>query len=230
MGITEMPSSSIRNGVLVGAVHRAAVLHDAQPAGRELLGDAVVEHDDAVGDVLLETVAGERAVAALARDHRGDPAVLEPAEQPAQLGAQHRGVGQSSEQRLDGVEHDALGADRVDRVAEADEKAAEVVLARLLDLGALDADVVDQQLPARDELFEIEAERADVLDQLLGGLLERHEHAGLAELGRPAHQQLHREQRLAAAGAAAHQRRPAARQAAAGDLVEAGDAGRGLGK
>ena len=47
-------------------------------------------------------------------------------------------VGQPAEQRLDRVEHDALGADRVDRVAQADEQPFEIVLAGLLDLAALD--------------------------------------------------------------------------------------------
>ena len=42
------------------------------------------------------------------------------------------------EQRLDGVEHHPLGADRVDGVAEPDEQPFEVVLAGLLDLAALD--------------------------------------------------------------------------------------------
>ena len=168
--------------VLVGAVDRAAVLDDAQPAGRELLGDAVVEQDDAVGDVLLQPLAGERAVAALAGDDGGHALVLEPAEQPAQLRAQDGGVGQAAEERLDGVEHDALGADRVDGVAQADEQAFEVVLAGLLDLAALDVDVIDQQLLLLGQVLQVEAEGADVLGQLLGGLLEGHEDAGLAEL------------------------------------------------
>ena len=209
-----------QEGILVGAVGGAAVLDDAQPAGRELLGDAVVEQDDAVGDVLLEPVAGERAVAALAGDDRRDPLVLEPAEQPAQLRAQDGVVGQAAEERLDGVEHDALGPERVDGVAQADEEAFEVVLAGLLDLAALDVDVVHQQLVLLGQLVQVEAEGADVLGQLLGGLLEGHEDAGLAELGRAADEELHREQRLAAAGAAADERGAAARQPAAGDLVE----------
>ena len=58
--------------VLVGPVQRAAVLEDAQAAGRGLLGHAVVEHDHAVRDVLLDAVAGQRPVAALAGDHRRD--------------------------------------------------------------------------------------------------------------------------------------------------------------
>ncbi len=76
--------------VLVGAVRRAAVLDDAQPARRDLLVDAVVEQDHAVGDVFLQALAGQRAgSAALAGDDGGDALVLQPAEQAPQLGAQH---------------------------------------------------------------------------------------------------------------------------------------------
>src|SRR6185503_1446036 len=42
--------------------------------------------------------------------------------------------------------------------------------------------------------------------------------------------ELHREERLATAGPTAHERRPAARQPSAGDLVEPGDSGGGLRK
>ena len=85
-------------------------------------------------------------LALLAGDDGGDALVLEPAEEPAQLGAQDGLVGQAGEERLEGVEHDALGADGVDGVAEADEQAFQVVFAGLLDLAALDADVVHRQL------------------------------------------------------------------------------------
>ena len=132
--------------ILVRAVRGAAVLHDPQPARGDLLRDPVVEQDHAVRDVFLEPVPGERSRPALGRDDGGHAAVLQPAEQPAQLGAQQGRVRQAREQALDRVEHDALGADRVDGVAQADEQPLEVVLARLLDLGALDAHVVDQQL------------------------------------------------------------------------------------
>ena len=55
------------------------------------------------------------------------------------------GFGKAVEERLDRVQDHALGADRVDRVLEADEEALEVVLAGLLDLAALDAHVVDER-------------------------------------------------------------------------------------
>jgi len=41
--------------------------------------------------------------------------------------------------------------------------------------------VVDDELPLADEPVGVEAEGADVLDQLVGGLLEGHEDPGLAE-------------------------------------------------
>ena len=58
-GSTEMPVLVDQERVLVGAVGRAAVLDDPQPPRRDLLVDAVVEHDHAVRDVLLEPLPGE---------------------------------------------------------------------------------------------------------------------------------------------------------------------------
>ena len=84
IGSTEMPCSSIRNGYSLVPCARAAILDDAQAPRRHLLVDAVVEQDHAVGDVLLQAVAGQRAFAPLAGDDGGDALVLEPAEQPAQ--------------------------------------------------------------------------------------------------------------------------------------------------
>jgi hypothetical protein len=155
-------------------------------------------------------------------------AVLQPAKEPTQLGAEHGVVRQAGEQRLEGVERDALRADRIDRVRKPDEEPFEVVLPGLLDLAALDADVVDCDLAVVHEPVEVEAERADVGGELVGGLLEHHEDAGLAVAHRALDDELGGEHRLAAAGAADHERRPAARQAAGGDLVEAVDPARRL--
>ena len=52
-------------------------------------------------------------------------------------------------QRLHRVEHDALGADLVDGIAETDEQAFEVVVAGLLDFAAFDADVIDHHFLSR---------------------------------------------------------------------------------
>src|SRR5262249_47986925 len=107
-------------------------------------------------------------------------------------------------------------------------KGYQVVLAGLLDLAPLDVNIIHQELVLAGQLLQVEAEGADVLGQFLGGLLEGHEDAGLPELGGAADEELHGEQGSAAAGAAADERGPAARQAAAGDFIKPRDAGRGL--
>ena len=80
------------------------------------------------------------------------------------------------------------------------------------------------------ELGEVEAQRSDVRDEILPGLLERHEHPRFAELDDPADEELRREQGLPAPGGTADQSGPAAREAAAGHLVEAVDPGWRLGE
>ena len=156
--------------------------------------------------------------------------LLEPAEQAAQLGAQYGFVFEAGEQRLDAVEEHALGADGIDGVAEPDEQAFEVVLAGLLDLAAFEVDVIDQQLLPGDEGGQVEAERSDIGGEFVGGFLEGETDAGLVELHGAADEEFHAKQRLAAAGGAADERGPSARQAADGDLVEAVDAGGTFGK
>ena len=147
--------------VLVGAVGRAAVLDDPQPARRDLLVDAVVEQDDAVGDVLLEALAGQRVHAALAGDHRGDAALLEPGEQAAQFGAQHRRVGQAGEERLDRVEDDPP---RADGVAARDPRRMNSPSRSYSPVSsisdALDPDVLERQPLAPDQIGQVVAERA----------------------------------------------------------------------
>ena len=135
-------------------------------------------------------------------------------------------VGERREQRFDGIQDDAPGADRVDRVAQANEQSFEVVFAGFLDLAAFDADEIELELLVGNEVVQIEAERPYVLGQFLVGLFEAHEHARLAVLHRSADQALHGQQGLAGAGAAAHQRRPASGQSTAGNLIQSGDAGR----
>ena len=205
---------------------RAAVFDHTQAARRDLIVDAVVEQDHRIRDVLLESLPGQEAVAALARDHGGDALVLQPPEQPPQLRPEDGVVLQAGKQRLDGVEDDALGAHRPNRVVEPDEQPFEVMLARFLDLAAFHAHVVDRELLRLDQLREVEPERRDVAGNLLGVLLERHEHAGFVEMDGAVHQKREGQQRLAGSRPAADERRPAFRQPAARDLVEATDAGR----
>ena len=106
--------------IFIGTVARAAVLDHAQAARQNLVVDAMVEQDDAVRDVFLEALTGERALAALGGDDRGNAFALEPLKQPAQLGTQDAG-GKRREQHFDGVDHDSLGADRIDGVIQTDE-------------------------------------------------------------------------------------------------------------
>ena len=94
-----------------------------------------------------------RGLALLAGDNGGHAAILQPAEQPAQLGAEDGVIGQPGEQRLEGVEDDALGADGIDGVPEPDEQPFEIVFAGLLDLAALDVDVVQHDLLLRCEVL-----------------------------------------------------------------------------
>ena len=54
-----MPSSSMRNGYSFVPWVEPAVLDDAQAPGRDLLADAMVQHDHAVRDELLDAVPGQ---------------------------------------------------------------------------------------------------------------------------------------------------------------------------
>jgi hypothetical protein len=57
--------------------------------------------------------------------------------------------------RFDGVDDDALRADRIDGIAEPNEKTFKIVLARLGDLGAFDFDVIDRKLLFGNQLFDV---------------------------------------------------------------------------
>jgi hypothetical protein len=164
--------------ILVGAVRRAAVLDDAQAPRRDLVDDAVVEQDHAVGDVFLEAVAGERVLAALAGDDGVTPRSFSQRKSGRSSARRMPWLGRPANSASIVSRHDPLGADRVDRVAEADEQALEVVLAGLLDLAALDVDEVERDLLLPHQLVEVEAERAHVGGELGGALLEGHEDPG----------------------------------------------------
>ena len=92
------PIRTDEKGKLVGTVLRTAIFHHPQMPRGNLVVDLVVEQYDAVGDVFLQPVAGELLAPALRRDHGGHAFVLEPAEEPAQFGAQDRLVGQARKQ------------------------------------------------------------------------------------------------------------------------------------
>ena len=185
----------------------------------------MVEQDHRVRHVFLEALPRQRAAASLTGDHGRHAPVLEPAEQAAQLGSENRLVRETREERFERVEHDATGSDRIDREAEPDEKPFEIVVAGLLDLAALDADVIEHDLFLLDQPRQIEAERGHVLRELVGALLEAHVHARLVETGRAMDEEAEGEEGLAAAGSATDEGGPAHRKAALGDLIEAVDTG-----
>ena len=214
----------------VGAVQRAAIFHHAQMPRGNLLKDPMLEQDHAVGHIFLQPVARELFAPALGGDDGGHAFVLEPAEEPAQLGAQDGFVGQAGEQRFERVQHHALGADGINREVQPDEQPFQVVLAGLRDFTALDVHVVEHDLFAPDQAREVKSERGDVGLQLRFRLLEGHKHARLVELHRAAHEEFHGQQRLAATRAAADQGGPPSRHPAAGDFVETLDAGGALGQ
>ena len=116
-----------------------------------------------------------------------------------------------------------------DRVLEPNEQAFEVIFAGLLDLGALDVHVIDEELLLGDEAREIESERGHVRRDFLRGLLEEDGHPGLVVLGGSPDQELDPEQRLAGSGASTDQGRATAGQASAGEIIEPCDPGGCLG-
>ena len=67
-------------------------------------------------------------------------------------------IRQPGEERLDGVEHHAFRPDRINGVPEPEEEPLEIVFAGLLDLAALDADVIEPDFFLRHELVQVEAE------------------------------------------------------------------------
>jgi len=121
IGTTEMPSSSIRNGNSLVSVRRSPILDDPEAASGDLIGHAMVEEDHAVGNVFLKPVSSNGRLAALTRDDGCHTLVFEPSKQSTDLRPQDRGVCETAEERLDRVEDDPLGPDRIDGESEADD-------------------------------------------------------------------------------------------------------------
>ena len=209
---------------------RAAIFDDAQTACGNLVGHPVVEQDHAIGNIFFQPVTGQSAVAAFGGDDGGYAPVFEPAKQAAQFRPQDALILQSGKQIFDGVENHALRANGVDGGAQPDEEAFQIVVAGFVNLAALDADEINDQLLFVRQFIQVETERANILRELGAGLLECHENAGFVVFRGSANQELHGQQSLARAGAAADERGTAARETASGDLIQALDAGRRFGQ
>ena len=224
------PLLADEEGVFVGAVGSTAILHHPQSPGGNLLGYALIEDDHAISHVLLEPVACDRGIAFLAGDDGRHAAILQPAKEPAQFRAQDGVIWQPGEECLDRVEHYALRTDGIDCVPKPDEEPLKIVLARFLDLAALDMDVIEQDHFLSCKLLQIEAERANVRREFRRVFLEHHEHARLAKLRCPAHEELHGEHRLATPRGSADERGAPRGKPAAGYFIEALDAGARFGQ
>jgi hypothetical protein len=98
----------------------------------------------------------------------------------------------------------------------------EIVVAALLDLVGVHVDVVDEELVVSNQAIQIEAQRSNVLGEVLRRLLKRDEDPRLSLLHRSADEELHREKRLPAPRAATNQGWPARRKASPGDLIQPG--------
>ena len=77
-----------QEGIFVGPVGAAAILHDAQSPGGDLVDHPMVEQDHTIGDVFFQALSRQGALAPLARDDGCNTLVFEPAEQAPQLRAQ----------------------------------------------------------------------------------------------------------------------------------------------
>ncbi len=132
----------------------------------------MIQHDDTIGDVFLQAIAGQCGLARLAGDDGRHPFVFQPAKKPAQFGAQDGRVGKSTKERADGIQRQPLGADRINRQPEPNEQPFEVILARLFDLAAFDVHVVDEHLLLFDEFLQVPTQRGHVLYQFLVAFLE----------------------------------------------------------
>jgi hypothetical protein len=115
-------------------------------------------------------------------------------------------------------------------VLESDEQPLEIVFAGLLDLTALDANIVDDEFAFRNRSGKIVAQRGQIAGKFLAAFLECHQNAGLAELLRSVDQKARGQQCLAGTGATADESRAAMRPAAVGNFVQALNAGGRFGK
>src|SRR6202012_416463 len=89
--------------IFIRSMGRAAIFHDAKSTRRNLVLDAMIEQEDAIGNVFLKAMPCEGAVAALRGDHSSEFPLLQPVEQTTNFGAQDRNVRERGEQTLDRV-------------------------------------------------------------------------------------------------------------------------------
>ena len=161
IGQTLKPSSSIRNGYSLVPWAEPAIFDDPQTAGGNLIGHAMVEQDDAIGDIFFQAMTSEGTVAALAGDDRGYTLVFQPTEETAQLGAENAFVRQGREKSASIVSSTTRLAPMESMACiQTDEQSLEVVFTGFFDFASLDADVIEDELLLSDELVKVETKRA----------------------------------------------------------------------
>ncbi len=135
-------------------------------------------------------------------------------------------VGQECQDDVERVEDDAPGFHLRGLRLERGQHPAQVEDPRLHHVGHRLGVEEEELLLA--QLREVPSEAFRVVHDALRSLLEGDEHTRLVAFLRAMDEELQREDRLARAGPAHEQRGAPVRQAAAGDVVEARDAGRSL--
>ncbi len=137
---------------------RPAVLDDAESSGGDLFLDPEIQEDHTVRNIFLEAVARQGLFPAFPRDHGRHPLISQPLEQPAKLGPQDGGVGESRKEDFDRIQHNPFRADRVDRVGKADEKSLQVVFPGFLYFAPDDVDMVHGHEAAADHAIDVDPE------------------------------------------------------------------------
>src|SRR3954451_9223475 len=91
--------------ILIRAVSRSAILYDPESPGRKLMIDTMVEENDTIGDIFLETITRQRVLTTFSGDDRGDPAILDPPKKASKLGAKYPFIRKPGKQGFEGVKH-----------------------------------------------------------------------------------------------------------------------------
>src|ERR1019366_389332 len=171
----------------------APVLQDLEVPARDGVHEAVLEQNDAVGQVLEEPVTRRPPgvdLLGLRGDDSRQAALVKPLVQPQELEAFHRGIVEVREELVDAVEHDAARAHLPRLGRKAREEAREVerasVNGRAVEMG------VEEEQPVLLKTAKIPPEPTGVFDDLARTLLEGDEDAWLTGPPRPLDENLER--------------------------------------
>lgn len=153
----------------------------------------------------------------------------QPFVQPVDLPPSRRRVGQQRQYDIQGIEHDASRPRCAGLRLQRRQHPAEIEIFRLHQVGHR-LGVHEEQPFLLPQLPQLPAEAFGIGHNALRGFLESDEDARLRAGLRAVHQVLQCEDGLARAGSAHQQGGAAAGQTTEGDLIQAGDARRGLGR